>query len=158
MRFHHVGFLFLLKTIVNDNGFGPAKHHFQIGDPDLSNTINIFDFPNLDFYENRRLGGAQPGNRLVSFLRSYARSGCLVELALKSCCPPFSLFPFGTGELSLFSFGATSFPFSLPPTPQTSYPTLVGLIGTFNILWRIGLLVNGICRIFIVYHRFKNAN
>jgi len=28
-------------------------------------------------------GGAQPGNRFVSFVRAYARSGCLVELDLK---------------------------------------------------------------------------
>ena len=76
---------------------------------------------------NRRLGGAQPGNRFVSFVRAYARSGCLVELDQKSCWPGFSLFPFGParswgfsfvgpggfGELSLFPFGAASFPFSL---------------------------------------------
>ena len=35
----------------------------------------------------------------------------------------------GLGERSLFPFGAAGFPFSLPPPPQTSYPTLVGLIG-----------------------------
>ena len=76
---------------------------------------------------NRRLGGAQPGNRFVSFVRAYARSGCLVELDQKSCGLGFSLFPCGParswgfsfcgpggfGELSLFPFGAASFPFSL---------------------------------------------
>ena len=41
----------------------------------------------------RRLGGAQLGNRFVSFVRTYARSGCLVELDLKSCGLDFSLFP-----------------------------------------------------------------
>ena len=76
---------------------------------------------------NRRLGGAQPGNRFVSFVRAYARSGCLVELDLKCGWLAFSLFPWGParswgfsfcgpggfGELSLFPFGAASFPFSL---------------------------------------------
>ena len=74
-----------------------------------------------------RLGGAQPGNRFVSFVRAYARSGCLVELDQNVCGLGFSLFPFawarswgfffcvsgGFGELSLFPFGAASFPFSL---------------------------------------------
>ena len=76
----------------------------------------------------RRLGGAQPGNRFVSFVRAYARSGWRVELDIKFCGPAFSLFPFGLGELSLFSFGLGEF--SLSPPSQTSYPTLVGLIGT----------------------------
>ena len=76
---------------------------------------------------DRRLGGAQPGNRFVSFVRAYARSGCLVELDQKFCGPGFSLFPLGWarswgfsfcvsggfGERSLFPFGAASFPFSL---------------------------------------------
>ena len=74
---------------------------------------------------NRRLGGAQPGNRFVSFVRAYARSGCLVELDLKSCGLCFSLFAFGLarswsfsfvepggfGERSLFPFGRRAFPF-----------------------------------------------
>ena len=76
------------------------------------------------------MGGAQPGSRFVSFVRSYAWSGCLVELDKNVCGPPFSLFPFCPGgKFSLFPVGATSFPFSLTPTPQTSYPTLVGLTG-----------------------------
>ena len=77
---------------------------------------------------DRKLGGAQPGNR-VSFVRAYARSGCLVELELNVCWLAFSLFPFCPEELSLFPFGALSFPFSLPPPPQTPYPTLIGPIG-----------------------------
>ena len=82
--------------------------------------------PSYLFYY-RRLGGAQPGNRFVSFVRAYARSGCLVELDQKFCWSAFSLFPFasarswgfsfvgpgGFGELSLFPFGAASFPCSL---------------------------------------------
>ena len=102
-------------------------------------------FSTIFYGTNRRLGGAQPGNLFVSFVRAYARSGCLVELDQKLCGPGFSLFPFalarswgfsfvvpgGLGELSLFPFGPGSFPLSLPPTPQTSYPTLVGLIGIF---------------------------
>ena len=67
---------------------------------------------------HRRLGGAQTGNRSVSFVRSYARSGCLVELDLNVCGPPFSLFPFGLRELSLFPFGLGSFPLSLPAPPK----------------------------------------
>ena len=70
--------------------------------------------------QRRSLGGAQPGNRFVSFVRAYARSGCLMELDLKRSRSPFSLFPFWPGKLSLF----------VTPTPQTSYPTLIGLIGT----------------------------
>ena len=66
---------------------------------------------------HRRLGGAQPGNRFVSFVRAYARSGCLVELELNVCGPPFSFFPFWPGELSLFPFGLGGFPLSLPPNP-----------------------------------------
>ena len=72
-------------------------------------------------------GAAQPGNRFVSFVRAYARSGCLVELGQKFGGPAFSLFPLagarswgfsfvgpgGFGELSLFPFGAASLPFSL---------------------------------------------
>ena len=72
-------------------------------------------------------GAAQPGNRFVSFVRAYARSGCLVELDQNFCGLCFSLFPFvparswgfsfcvsgGFGELSLFPFGAASLPFSL---------------------------------------------
>ena len=79
------------------------------------------------FSEDRRWGGAQPGNRFVSFVRAYARSGCLVEFDLNSCWLGFSLFPFGParswgfsfggpggfGELSLFPFGVATFPFSL---------------------------------------------
>ena len=70
-------------------------------------------------------GAAQPENRFVSFVRAYARSGCLVELDLKSCWPGFSLFPWGLarswgfsfcvldgfGERSLFPFGRRAFPF-----------------------------------------------
>ena len=40
------------------------------------------------------VGGAQPGNRFVSFVRAYARSSCLVELDLKFCWSAFSLFLF----------------------------------------------------------------
>ena len=64
----------------------------------------------------RRLGGAQPGNRFVSFVRAYARSGCLVELDIKRCCPPFSLFPFWPDGLSFFSFGPKEL--SLFPSPH----------------------------------------
>ena len=81
------------------------------------------------------LGGAQPGNRFVSFMHVYTRSGCLVELDHKFRGPVFSLFPVGSGrlvmgfsflvlgglwELSLFPFGRGSLLFSFPPTPKPS--------------------------------------
>ena len=65
---------------------------------------------------NRRLGSAQPGSRFDSFVRTYARSGCLVELDLKFRGPAFSLFPFGLGELSLFPVGLGEL--SLFPSPH----------------------------------------
>ena len=43
-------------------------------------------------------------HRFVSFVRAYARSGCLVELDLKFCGPAFSLFP-------LVRLGRGAFPF-----------------------------------------------
>ena len=52
-----------------------------------------------------------------------------MELDLKLCWLPFSLFPFGLGELSLFPFGGDELSLFPSPIPQTSYPTLVGLIG-----------------------------
>ena len=78
------------------------------------------------------VGGAQPGNRFVSFLCEYMGSGCLVELDLKFRWLAFSLFllflarswrfsflgPGGPGELSRFPFGPVSFPFSLPSPPN----------------------------------------
>ena len=72
---------------------------------------------------------------IVSFVRAYARSGCLVELDLKSGRASLSLFPFWPGELSLFPFGPGELSlFPSPPTPQTSYPTLV--LGTQNVQGR----------------------
>ena len=44
---------------------------------------------------NRRLGGAQPGNRFVSFVRAYARSGSEVGIGENGCNVPFP-FPFGS--------------------------------------------------------------
>ena len=79
-------------------------------------------------------GAAQPGNRLVSFVRAYARSGCLVELDQKLCGPGFSLFPLVRAYSWGFSFfraewswGAFPFPFwarelSLFPSPTPKPP------------------------------------
>ena len=53
---------------------------------------------------------------LLVSVRSGAQSDCLVDFDLKRPCP-------------LFPFAVASFPFSLPPVPKTSYPTLAGLIG-----------------------------
>ena len=72
------------------------------------------------------------GNRFVSFVLAYTRSGCRVELDVKFRGPGFSLFPFapgwswgfsfvglgGPGELSLFPCGRGSFPFSLSTLPE----------------------------------------
>ena len=55
---------------------------------DFSAPLRRFDKDRIHIIY-RRLGGAQPGNRFVSFVRAYARSGCLVELDLKSRCPHF---------------------------------------------------------------------
>ena len=105
-----------------------SRLHF----PPPPNLLSNFSWAYRYIY--RRLGGAQPGNRFVSFVRAYARSGCLVELDQSVCGPAFSLFPLGwaslrswgfsfvgpggPGELSLFPFGLGSFPFSLPPPPK----------------------------------------
>ena len=52
------------------------------------------------------VGGAiQPGNRFVSFVCAYARSGCLVETGLGSDAPAPSLFLFSVGDPSLFPPG-----------------------------------------------------
>ena len=65
--------------------------------------INVF---NIVY---RRLGGAnQPGNRFVSFVRAYARSGCLVKTGLGSNAVPSSLFPFSIGDPSLFPLGSAN--------------------------------------------------
>ena len=85
----------------------------------VSKTLGFLVAKNpLMFLKDRSLGGAQRGNRFASFVRAYARSGCLVELDQIVCGPPFFLFPFGPGELSLFPFGVTNFPFSLAPPPK----------------------------------------
>ena len=69
---------------------------------------------------HRSLGGAQPGNWISKVA---GRPSPFILLAGRPL--PFSLlagalpFPFWDPELSLF----------LTPPPQTSYPTLVGLIG-----------------------------
>ena len=44
--------------------------------------------------QNRRLGGAQPGNRFVSFVRAHARSGSEVGIGKNGCPMTLSLFPF----------------------------------------------------------------
>ena len=102
----------------NNNTAMPMGHVEQVSHQSQAATErHCKSFNDVTIY-NRRLGGAQPGNRFVSFVRAYARSGCLVELELNVCWPAFSLFLFCPGELSLFPFGVLSFPFSLPPTPR----------------------------------------
>ena len=65
--------------------------------------------PQRFVYVDRRLGGAnQPGNRFVSFVRAYARSGCLVKTGLGSHANPSSLFPFSLGDPSLFPLGSVN--------------------------------------------------
>ena len=57
--------------------------------------------------------------RFVSFVLAYMRAVWSPSgIRDQKGGPLFSLFP----------HAFSSFPFSLPPTPQTSYPTLVGLI------------------------------
>ena len=102
-----------------------------------SDLVEMSMKPNINYFrlwicritQHRRLGGAQLGNRFVSFVRAYARSGCLVELDRNVCWLPFSLFPCCPGELSRFPFGDDELSLFPSPTSQTSYPNLVGLIG-----------------------------
>ena len=92
------------------------------------------------------------GNRFVSFVLAYTRSGCRVELDVKFRGPGFSLFPFapgwswgfsfvglgGPGELSLFPCGRGSFPFSLSTLPELFiqlHTLVVGLIGMHGLRW-----------------------
>ena len=96
--------------------------------------------PNAHFmvFDRSEVGGCSTGKsfRFVSFVRAYARYGCLLELDLKFWGSPLSLFSSvpgeswgfsflvlgGPGELSLFPFGTGSFPFSLPPPPKPPIP------------------------------------
>ena len=72
---------------------------------------------------DRRLGVRPTGKsfRFVSFVRA-----CVRAVRLPSGIRSQILAP----TVSLSLFGLASFPFSLPHVPQTSYPSLVGLIGT----------------------------
>ena len=64
------------------------------------------------------------------FVRTYIFAFWLPSgIGFQKKLPALSLFLFWPAELSLSLLGATNFPFSLPPTPETSYPTSVGLIG-----------------------------
>ena len=66
--------------------------------------------------------GGESNREIVSFrfVRASLRAVWLRSGIRDQKGPPlFSLFPSGSG----------SFPFVLPPTPKTSYPTLFGLIG-----------------------------
>ena len=102
---------------------------------------NFSNFQDLTISPNRRLGGESNRQkvscRAVQCVRACGRSGCLVEFDFKRPCPhvPFSLV--GAPSFPFSLLGATSFPISLPPTSQTSYPTLVGLIGFNSPFWAI---------------------
>ena len=68
--------------------------------------------------------------RVVPCVRACALAGCLVELDLKSRCHHVHFSLLGRQTFPFPFLGRRVFSFSLPPTPQTFYPTLVGLIGT----------------------------
>ena len=69
-------------------------------------------------YIYRRLGRiVQPRNRFVSFVRA------------RSCMYGLTGSPKSPSSLFLFPLHPEISVFSLPPSPQSSYPTLVGLIG-----------------------------
>ena len=91
------------------------------------NTIrqNWFSFAHI----GSDVGGGvlNQGHRFVSFVRAYARSGCLVTLNLNLCWWSFSLFSFGFGELSLSRVILRSFHFSLPPPPKPPIQLQFGL-------------------------------
>jgi hypothetical protein len=52
-----------------------------------------------------------------------------VELDIESRFRHFPISLYGAPNFPFSLLGATNFPFSFPSTAQTSYPTLVGLIG-----------------------------
>ena len=96
---------------------------------------------------NQRLGGAQPGNRFVYFVHVCIHTVWLPSgIGSQILWAGLFSFPFCPGLIMrLFFFclgwsqGAFPFPFSAQefslfpsPTPQTSYPTLVGLIISNN--------------------------
>ena len=96
-------------------------HHLQFG-PWWIPYVLIRRIIVASFLEWSEVGGwVQPGSCFVSFVSACARA-CVLARGLVSR-------PTEVATLSPFPFGAPSFPFSLPPTTQTSYPTLVGLIG-----------------------------
>ena len=74
-----------------------------------------------------------PDRQIVCFcscVRAYARSACLVEWISKNLAPIFP-FPFLARRTFPFPFwGRRAFLFPFTSTAQTSYATLVGLIGT----------------------------
>ena len=104
----------------------------------LADTSIATRFVKTDFHLHtlaRMLGGVlNQGHRFVSFVRAYARSGCLVTLNLNLCWWSFSLFSFGFGELSLSCVVLRSFPFSLPPPPN--------LLSNFSSAYRSKISVN----------------
>ena len=103
----------------------------------LADTSIATRFVKTDFHLHtlaRMLGGVlNQGNRFVSFVRAYARSGCLVTLNLNLCWWSFSLFSVSFGELSLSRVVLRSFHFSLPPPPKPP------------IQFQFGLSVKNIC-------------
>ena len=102
-----------------------AHYHSRICCLANSDASIATRFAETDFHLHRfdrRLRGAQPRTRFISFVRAYARSGCLVELNLNLCSLSFSLFSFGFGELSLFSFGLEKLSiFHSPPPPKPPF-------------------------------------
>ena len=62
--------------------------------------------------------GAQPWNRFVSFVRVHARSGCLVELDLKSSDQPFPFSLLGPGSFPFSFWARRVLPFPYPHSPN----------------------------------------
>ena len=77
----------------------------------------------------REVGGCSTG-KSFRFVRARVRAVWLPGgIGSQKTLPVFSLFPFGSEELSLFPFGGDELPFSFPPNPQTSQPWVHGFHG-----------------------------
>ena len=72
---------------------------------------------------NRRLGGSPTGKsfRVVPCVRACARSGCLVELDLKSRCHNFPFPLFGAPSFPFPFLGRRAFPFPFPPNILSNF-------------------------------------
>ena len=111
---------------------------FQLKDP---RRFSSKPYQVTDVKVNRRLGVESNREivscrvvscRVVPCVRACVRAVWLPSgIGSQTGLRPFLFSLYGAPSFPFSLFGATSFPFPLPPTPQISYPTLVGLIGSY---------------------------